>query len=274
MPIELTKRDIKYLEEIKSKIVKPCSKCNGGYIYNEETEGAEMCECMQVLSYLSGLKVSNIPMDYWNLSLESLKVKRSYKSQVQYYVEKIDNAIEKGIGMFISCNTRGVGKTSLACEIGKAAIVKRYDVYYNIMQAIVSDNFTSNKKIIENIKNSELVIIDEIDKVGMKKDSPLALQIENFLREILPSGKAVIICSNMNIKEIEEKIEIGSLIQRYMQIVNMEGEDFSEERNKNLSKLLDSEVDYFSEIMLKNAAIYRSNKDRYYEKQYYDNYSL
>lgn len=273
MSLELTKLDFKFIEELKKELIEPCKKCDGGYIYSDK-EDVKMCDCMKVVSYIAGLKRANIPMDYWELSLENLSIDPKYVDKTQYYIDRIDNAIKKGIGMFFSCSTRGVGKTSLACEIGKAAVAKRYDVYYNIMQVVVSDKFTDNQKIIDNIKKSELVIIDEIDKVAMKKESNLSFQIENFLREILPSGKAVILCSNMSLEEIEEKIKIESLIQRYMQIINMKGKDFSTEKNKNLNNLLDSKIDYFSPVMLKNAEIYRSNKDRYYEKEYYNNFSL
>ena len=256
--IELNKKDIVYLNKIKEKIVRTHKKCNGrGYIFEKETV---TCECMKILSYLIDLRKSNIPMNYWNLNLNDLKINSGYISQVNHYIQHLDNAIDQGVGLFFSCNTRGVGKTSLACEIGKAAIKKRYYVYYDLMQNIVSDKFTNSQEIIKKIKESELVIIDELDKVAMKKESNLSIQIENFLRDILPTGKTIIMCSNMDLKEIEEKMEISSLIKRYIKIIEMEGKDYSEQKNSNLDNLLTTEFDYFSENMINSAKEHYSNQ--------------
>ena len=104
-----------------------------------------------------------------------------------------------------------------------------------------------------------------------KKDSTLAIQIENFLREILPAGKALILCSNMNINEIEEKIKLKSLVNRYLKIIEMEGEDFSEKKNDILDKLLDNKFNYFSKELLKSSEEHFNNDNIYYEKQYYKN---
>jgi len=269
----LSQKETELIYKIKEKIVHNCKICKGQgrYIKNEIMFE---CQCMKNTMYILDLIKSNIPSDYWNLSLKGLKVEKDVKNEVQYYIEHIDNAIEKGIGLFFTCNTRGVGKTSLACEIAKEAIVKRYDVYYNLMQSIVSDKFTDNQEIIQKIKNSELIIIDEMDKVAMKKESNLSSQIENFLRELLSAGKTVIMCSNMSLKEIEEKIEIGSLIQRYVTIIEMEGTDYSLEKNKKLKLALDTEIDYLSENISNNANRHHKNKEAYYKKEYYKNYNL
>jgi DNA replication protein DnaC len=265
----LTPKESKLLYKIKKELVSSHEKCNGSGYCSKDGE-IYKCDCMKILSYLIDLVKSNIPLDYWNLSLESLSVAPQYLQTVKKYISKLDNAVEKGIGLFFICNTRGVGKTSLACEIGKAAITKRYSVYYNLMQTVISDKFTDTQEIIKKIKDAELIIIDEIDKVAMKKESTLAVQIENFLRELLPAGKTIILCSNMNIEEIEEKIEIGSLIQRYLKIIEMEGEDYSKKKNKNLDSLLDNKIDYFSETMLKNANEHDKNEDVAYEKQEFE----
>lgn len=271
MSIELNVKDIEFLEKVKTKIVKHHKKCGGsGYYFKEDK--THKCECMQIISYMIDLRKSNIPIDYWNLTLDLLETKKKYKKEVKKYIEKIDNAIERGVGLFLTSPTRGVGKTSLACEIGKAAIMKRYYVYYNLMQNVVSDKFTNDQEIIEKIKFSELIIIDEIDKVIMRKESPLVLQIENFLRELLPAGKTIILCSNASFDEIENQLKIGSLIQRYMKIIEIEGNDFSKKRNKNLDELLDKKFDYLSEVMVNNAKIHHDNQEIAQKKEYYENY--
>jgi len=266
----MNKKELEQLNKIKEELVKTHKKCSGtGYSIKDKK--SIKCECMKIFSYIIDLVKSNIPIDYWNLSLNKLEINEKHKTKVEKYIHKIDNAIQKGIGMYFFSNTRGVGKTSLACEIAKEAIRKRYVVYYNLLQVIISDKFTDNQEIIEKIKDADLVVIDEIDKVAMKKESNLSFQIENFLREILPSGKPVIMCSNMNLNEVEEKIEIQSLINRYCIITEVKGEDFSKKKNNKLDDLLDEKLNYFSKELISSSQKHYENENKYYEKQYKEN---
>ena len=266
----LTNKETQTLESIKKILVKKHSECKGrGYKYIDGE--IEKCQCMKIFSYIIELVKSKIPQDYWNLSFDDLDIVSNYKKVVQHYIKYLDNAISKGQGLLITGKLRGVGKTSMACEIGKEAIIKRYFVYYNLMQNIVSDKFTDKQEIINKIKNSELVIIDELDKVMMKEGSNLKKQIENFLRDLLHMCKSIILCSNADIDELEKSLNTSSLIKRYMEIVDISnGTDYSEIRNKQLYSNLEKEINYFTDNMIKAAEQFHNNKHLAYEKEYYN----
>lgn len=263
----LTKRDSEILERIKSKLVLKHKDCKGGGYISKEGDYVP-CICMTIFKYIIQLQKSGIPQDYWELYIDELKVNSSRRSDVKYFIKYLDNAIEMGQGILFTGQQRGAGKTSLACEIGKEAIIRRYNVYYDIMQNIVSDKFTNDQNINERIKSSDLVIIDEFDKVMMSKGSSLSKGIENFLREILPVRKSIIMCSNSSIEEIEQELNVGSLIKRYMQILEIKGKDYSFEKNKQLKDKLKKEVNYFSDNIRNSALRFLKYEKRAYEREY------
>ena len=260
-----TEKEKAFLINLKEKIVKRHSTCKGtGYTDSEMT----LCECMKVFKYLKSLYYSHIPSDYWDLTFDELHVSTSYKKIVHEYIENLDNAIQKGLGiMFLG--ERGIGKTSLVAEIAKAAVIKRYSVYYEIMQVIVDDRFTDSQTVTRKIKNADLVIIDELDKVLMRENSNIPKQIENMLRDILPNGKSVLICSNLNEDEVESKFNIMSLIKRYINIVHMEGEDYSEVKQKTWTdRLRNKEDHYFTKNIRVAAEEYYQNEKKSNEKEF------
>jgi len=263
----LYRKDIEKLEKIKSILIRKHKQCKGkGYIDFEG--GIKPCICMDIFSYIIELQKSGIPQDYWELHIDTLSVHNKKREEVKYFIKYLDNAIEQGQGLFLMGEKRGVGKTSLACEIGKEAIIKRYNVYYNIMQNIVSDKFTDEHNIETRIKEADLVIIDEFDKVMMSKGSSLTKNIENFLREILPIRKSVIICSNSNIEIMDTELKLESLIKRYMQILEIKGKDYSVIKNKQLKDRLKEKVNYFSDSIKSSAKRFLANENIANEREW------
>jgi len=225
---------------------------------------------MKIFNYLKELYKSNIPADYWDLDLKSLKVDITYKKIIEEFVLNIDNAVLNGLGLILMGEQRGIGKTSLACEVAKSAVIKRYSVYYQIAQSIVDDKFSEDKNIIQRIKNSDMIIIDELDKVVMRENSNIPKQIENLLRELLPNKKSIVMATNMSgEEELEEKFKILSLIKRYIKIVPMTGTDYSDNlQEKWMDRLKRDKSNYFSENILRNASIFHEKTIIANEKEF------
>lgn len=260
-----TEKEKAYLLALKEKIVSHHKPCEGkGYTDSQMTP----CECMKVFKYLKALYYSHIPADYWNLTLDELHVVPQYKKIVRDYIENIDNAIGKGLGiMFLG--DRGIGKTSLVSEIGKHAVIRRYEVYYEIMQNIVDDRFTDAQAINSRLRNADLIIIDELDKVLMRENSNIPKQIENLLRDLLPNGKSVLLCSNLNESEIEQRFNITSLVKRYINMIQMTGEDYSEQKQKGwLDKLKNKDDHLFTTNIRAMAEKFYQFEKRSNEKEY------
>lgn len=252
MKNKYTDLEMKELLAIKKQIVSSCKKCDGyGYIEKAEVEA---CTCMQLFKYVKDLFYSKIPKDYWLITQSNIKIKNKYKLFLEDYIKHLNNAIQKGLGVVFSGPQRGIGKTSSACIIGKEAIQNGYDVFYVIAQNIIDDRFSEEHQIEERIKQSDLLIIDELDKIIMKSESNIPKQLENLLRIILPNKKSVIICTNFEEKEIEERFEITSLINRYMEFIPMVGKDFSKKlKRKWMDRLHDEEINYKNKILISEA---------------------
>lgn len=258
-----TQKEITYLQGLKRKIVSPHKTCKGvGYI-----DGVNPCKCMKIFDYIKELYYSKIPQDYWDLNFKDLEIDPLYKKIAGSMIENIDNAIEQGLGLFFT-GERGIGKTSLQCEIGKRAVVERYNVYYNIAQNIIDDRFTDDQSVIKRLKSADLILIDELDKVIMREKSNIPKQIENLLRELLPNKKSIILCTNLNEDEVEDKFEIISLIRRYIKIVPMKGKDYSGKKQKQWMDKLKGEMDYFSDNITAMAEEFFKNEQKAFEKEF------
>ena len=252
-----TKKEMDHLLKIRDDIQKQCKVKNC-----DKFNSMFNCECFKIYKWVKDLYYSKIPKDYWMLDLDNLKIKNLYKQFVKKYINNLDNAIENGMGMMFSGEKRGIGKTSCISIIGKEAIKKGYDVYYVIAQNIIDDTFTDDKNIIERIKNCDLLLIDELDKIIMKKESNVPKILENLLRVLLPNKKAILIATNFLEDEVQEKFEIISLIRRYIKIITMQGKDFSTELSEKWSERLEGNtIDYKNKVLIRDSKILFKNKE-------------
>jgi len=257
--------EIRFLKKIKSEIVSIHKKCNGlGYLYEKKI--VTPCICTKILKYISNLVYSNIPSDYWQLEFDELKVET--KGAVLNFYTNIDNGINNGIGLLLHSQKKGIGKTSIACEIAKKAIIKRYGVYYQLMSVITDSIFKEKTEVLNKIQESDLIVIDEIDRLMIKENSPLTKLVDNFLRGLLPKGKSVILCSNSSLDELDKIFEISSLIKRYLIPVEIKGVDCSVEKNKNLIDKLKDKYNYTHKNILNKAEEYYKNEWKINEKEF------
>jgi len=225
MDRQYTKAQLEELKGMKAAIMHPCKECGGlGYLDDDDQT---VCDCLKLFRYLKELYYSNIPSEYWTLTLESLKIDGDYKGEIKDYITHLDTACRKGLGLMFSGPQRGIGKTSSMCMIGKEAVIRGYQPFYVIAQNIIDDKFSKEKQILERIAHCDILLIDELDKIVMANESNIPKQLENLLRGILPNKKSIIIATNFTPEEIEETFKIGSLLDRYIKIIDMEGQDYS-----------------------------------------------
>jgi len=254
------KKEVEYLIKVKTKITSICKnkKCTGFDAINK-------CECFKKFVYIKELVHSKIPRDYWMLSLKRMQINNIYKQYIKKYVNNLDNAIESGLGLMYCGPKRGIGKTTSMSIIGKEAIKRGYEVFYVIAQNIIDDRFSEEKNILERIKECDLLLIDELDKIIMRNESNIPKQLENLLREILPNKKAIIICTNFTEEEVEERFQIISLMKRYMKIIPMDGKDFSDSLAERWEKRLEADdVNFNDEVLIRDSQQYFEGRN--YEK--------
>ena len=196
-----------------------------------------------ILRYLIRLTLSKIPIEYWNLHLDSLKVSSEYKDTVGYYIDNIENAADKGMGVFFT-GSNGIGKTSMMCEIGKVAVAHCFAVQYFTVYEYVTGIQNGDTEIWDSkINSAGFCLIDEIDKKYMKSGSDFVVKtVDNLFRKILNAGKVIIACTNWTLDEIRENFgeSISSLIFGKCKIVNMIGSDYRSELQESFFDRLTS----------------------------------
>jgi len=78
---------------------------------------------------------SNIPLKYWENEISDLTDSRVSESLTKY-VEKMDQAINNGVGLYMY-GTQGTGKTLSACLVLKEAIRHGYRVYFTMLTEVL-----------------------------------------------------------------------------------------------------------------------------------------
>jgi len=216
---------------------------------------------------------ANIPYDYWCLSLGTLElVEDRYTRLIEHYIDRIDGAFSKAMGI-VMFGSNGIGKTSMMCEIGKAGIVRGYTVRYFTAQQLV-DCMKDDTKAVEKYYNADVLLVDELDKVYIKRGSSYVTKsVEDFLRKSISSGKTVIMCTNYDDDDMSKVFgdSVISMLKRHSKFLEIEGEDYSDVLHDSWVDQLDSEMDYYCEAIVGMAdqlQEYTENQENESWKQY------
>lgn len=231
--IRFNTHTFEYLLQLKQKLVDSHAECNGtGWIVSGKEETP--CNCMKVFLYVEKLVLAGIPREYWRLSLEDLSISQEDKEFVRFYIDHFYEDRTGGFGiLFFGSN--GVGKTSLMCEIGKEALVSGYSVSYFTAQSYL-DMKRLNLPELQEIEDSDFLLVDEFDKVHIAKGSLYSVKmIEEFLRKVSISNNCLILCSNSDLDGIQNLYgdSIFSVLQRHVKPYPIDGTDYSTTLNED-----------------------------------------
>ena len=262
-----TDQEKKQIYNLKKEIIDKCSLCKGiGYIKEKK------CDCHILFDFVKLLYISKMKRKYWFMNLDQLKLETHIKIYINKYLSNLDNALNNCQG-FIFLGTNGVGKTSLMKIIGKQAIINQYKVFYISLKTILNNIFKEDELIIERLKESNLILLDELDKVYWKNTDWIVSNLDEFLRTYL-GDKSIIISSNFTESGKEDSIEenfgpsIYSLLKEYNKFLVIEGEDYRKKLDKEwLNRLTKENIDYNK--LLSYAKEWNKNKLKI-EKNEYD----
>jgi len=237
-----------------------CDKCfHSGIIVTIENGEVitEECSCKKYLKeqkkYKEALSKTNIPQKYHDFTIdmwvnigrnekEILSNKRSIQI-IKNYIERIDTFRKRGYGLFI-CGPNGVGKTFLACEIGKAAVRAGYSVKFYTLAKIISlvlegwyDEET-RRETVRHIETCDFLIIDDCDKVYKSKSGIEVAIFDSMFRERLQWNRPVIFTSNVNSEQFSESFNhsIYSMFLETSAEVVLVGEDYRKKISEQIKK--------------------------------------
>lgn len=194
-----------------------CKKCNDTGILN-----GKLCEChLQLLQQLSVGELSCSPLlarstfESFDVNLYSdIKDRalgyspREYMRGCYEMLKAYSENFTPDSNSFFFCGGTGLGKTHLALAVLNKVSSKGFNVYYNTVAKVVkqlkNESFgRSDSSLEEELKASDLVIIDDL---GAEFESDFGnAAINELVDDTILNGKALIIISNLSVRELESR---------------------------------------------------------------------
>ncbi|MHA2069136.1 MAG: ATP-binding protein [Candidatus Thorarchaeota archaeon] len=198
-----------------------CANCfQTGYIFKVSGRDVKTssCLCLYVVKrnedVAKSFKESNIPERYYDAHTDKwlnmgtnrseLKINETSFQTALAYSKSLTRMRKDGYGLFL-CGPNGVGKTFLACAIGNCAVKSRFMVRYYTMAMVVQMHIRGwyeedANQIVENIRNSDFLIVDDLDKIYKTKTGIESSLFDNLLRERLQRMMPCIFTSNKTLE--------------------------------------------------------------------------
>lgn len=184
-----------------------CPTCRGTGFYEYQGEVRE-CEkdydgiCLQRKIFLR-YELANIPMDYHRIDWNDFETQLEAKAAVEAYVGNLDNALDKGLGLYVNSVGLGTGKTLIGCHVLKEAVKLGYSAYFCQFMDLVNINGDQYQKIESKLLNSDIVCIDDIVKshISTKQNDLFKYLLEKTVRHRVHNEMSTVVTSNLEAEE-------------------------------------------------------------------------
>lgn len=212
-----------------------CHLCNDtGWIPHEDEKGyltVKECKCRKQRILNNRLRFANLPEAFKDMELKTFRtdVYRLDKSKrdiaivvgiVKAYLDKIEINKENGMGLYISSNTKGSGKTRLVASIANELIKKHnMQVKFAVSTMILSEiRNTWNKDydytestLLDALSTAEILIIDDFGTEQVK--GWINERFYSIVNERYINKKITIFTSNYELKNLEYDDRITNRIK-------------------------------------------------------------
>lgn len=179
---------------------------------------------------------SNIPLKYWEREVSDMgdaKVRQT----VERYVNKLPEALRKGIGIYFHGN-QGTGKTLAACLILKEALRHGYKAYFTMLTEVLEKycdgryDRDARLTFAQHILEADLLVLDDIDKGYISDKSTFIDSAYDYvLRTRANNNLPIIFTSNMKKEQFTKQkgLSFGSsmfsLLTEHSKDVHVSGKD-------------------------------------------------
>lgn len=156
--------------------------------------------------------LSNIPEKFFKFEFEQLRTKietiesnQDELKKIEKYIESIEKAAEKGIGLYIS-GSHGVGKTALAIVILKTAIRHYHPSFFSRSTEIIefarSGWKSEDKKAYWTyvVNNSNFFVIDDVGRLFSQVNEAERVHIDEIFTKRDDANLCTIITANHNLE--------------------------------------------------------------------------
>lgn len=179
--------DEKRLNKVRQKLIKNCKKCDGGCI-----------SCLTYCSFIEKMAISGIPADYWFREMKGFYGDQRFAKKINEYIECIDKSYTKNKSLCMTGHP-GTGKTMAACNILKAAILKKYSTFYITLSQVVNDLIGGDRLTKLKLLESDFLVLDEVDQRFFPTAGGKELfgnMFEYIMRTRSHHMKPIIMCTN------------------------------------------------------------------------------
>lgn len=183
----------------------PTCKGTGYYEYNGTTFECEKDYdgiCIQRKIFLR-YELANIPLDYHRIDWNHFETQPEAKASIEAYVNNLDNAIEKGLGLYVNSIGLGTGKTLIGCHVLKEAVKNNHRAYFCQFMDLVNISSDCYQKIEDKLLNSDIVCIDDIvsSNISTKQSDLFKYLLEKTIRHRVHNEMSTIVTSNLESEE-------------------------------------------------------------------------
>lgn len=182
--------------------------------------------------------------DWLNVGVTQAEIEVNNKS-IQLaisYAGKLSLVMEKGWGLYLA-GPNGVGKTFVACCIANRALASGYSTKYYTMDEVIRREVqgwhdSDAAVMIRAIKDSKLLIIDDIEKVYRSSTGLANALFDNLLRHRLQSKLPCIFTSNATMLALTSEFgnNVTSMLTENCAELIFSGKDF---RRNMSSKIIE-----------------------------------
>lgn len=194
---------------------------------------------------VADMKRANVPPRFWNVKLSEIPEHLEYRDKVRKYLEKMDEMLENGIGLFLYSDENSTGKTSIAVLALKQALRLRRTAYFEesgrLKAALIrAEEFEENIPIERRIRTVDLLVLDDVGKEYRTESGFAENTIESVLRDRSQSMRLTIMTSNLKPNRIEQvySADLAALLRETMIPLRISGYDWRAVKAEELRQML------------------------------------
>ena len=194
---------------------------------------------------VADMKRANVPPRFWNVKLSEIPEHLEYRDKVRKYLEKMDEMLENGIGLFLYSDENSTGKTSIAVLALKQALRLRRTAYFEesgrLKAALIrAEEFEENIPIERRIRTVDLLVLDDVGKEYRTESGFAENTIESVLRDRSQSMRLTIMTSNLKPNKIEQvySADLAALLRETMIPLRISGYDWRAVKAEELRQML------------------------------------
>jgi DNA replication protein DnaC len=142
-------------------------------------------------------------MDYHRIDWKDFETQPDAKESIEAYVKNLDNAIERGLGLYVNSSGLGTGKTLIGCHVLKEAVKSGHSAFFCQFMDLVNITDENYQKLESKLLNSDIVCIDDIvsSKISNKQNDLFKYLLEKTIRHRVHNEMSIIVTSNLESEE-------------------------------------------------------------------------